>query len=169
MKYLLSLNELFEYSDVTTDANVLKSELNKGSMFDGASIDIEIKDITYHFSTQLREFGYFFYIYFSFFIKEDKYRSDAYNYVINKDMTISVLNTLPLVVDEYKKLLVENNLQHKEIKGFYYDADEPKRRNIYEYFFKKRLGDRLDEITTTTNHFILVKLKEPVLVENLYL
>ena len=60
MKYLLSLNELFEYSDVTTDANVLKSELNKGSMFDGASIDIEIKDITYHFSTQLREFGYFF-------------------------------------------------------------------------------------------------------------
>jgi hypothetical protein len=169
MKYLISINELFEYSDITTDSIVLKSELNKGSIFDGASIDIEIKGITYHFSTQLRNFGEFFYIYFSFFIKEEKYRNDAYNFVVNKDMTISVLNTLPLVVEEYKKLLVENDLQHKEIKGFYYDADEPKRKNIYDYFFKKRLGNRLDEITTSSNHFILVKLKEAVLVENLFL
>ena len=169
MKYLISINELFEYSDVATDAIVLNSTMNKASMFDGASIDIEIKGITYHFSTQLREFGRFYYMYFSFFIKEDRYRSDAYNFVVNKDMTISVLNTLPLVVEEYKKLLVENDSQHKEIGGFYYDADEPKRRNIYAYFFKKRLGDRLDEITTSTNHFILVKLKEPIMVENLYL
>ncbi len=171
MKYLFSINELFD-ADSKSDATVIDSKFNSSSMYDGATIDILIKNIPYRFSTQIREFRNGYYIYISYYIlNKEKYRTDKdknfytdYNFIINNQMTLQVLNTLPLFLKEYKNLLL-NKKFNPLITGFYYDADEEKRRNIYEYYFKKRLGNRLENITH--QNYILVNLKFPELIQDL--
>lgn len=164
---LLTINELFEYSDKILNIKHISSELTKDS---GSALTtkhkIIIKDINYIFYTMLRKFGDYYFIYFSYHIDEVN-KSNPYEFIINNNMTIQVLNALPIVIEEYKKVLIENDEQHKEIYGFYYDADEPKRRKIYDYFFRKRLGNKLFDINY--GNYIIVKLKEPVLLENLKL
>lgn len=161
---LLTINELFEYIDKTLDIKHIKSELKiiDNNLFE-ARHKLVIKNINYVFYTMLRKFGDYYFIYFSYHIDGIV----NYEVIVNNNMTIQVLNALPIVIEEYKKILIENDKQHKEIYGFYYDADEPKRRKIYDYFFRKRLGDRLYDINY--GNYIIVKLKEPVLLENLTL
>lgn len=174
MKHLFSINELFN-SDAT-DVSVISANFNPSSLSNGATINLLIKDIPYAFKTCIRNNGEGDFIYLSYHIfNHSEFVSDKsknnftdYEFIVNKSMMIPVLNALPIFLEEYKKLLLEKGMNFL-ISGFYYDADEYKRRKIYQYYFKNKLGNRLKNNEKGASHFIFVELKEPVLLENLYL
>lgn len=174
MKYLLSINELFNSN---SDATVIKSSFNEGSLYYGAVIDILIKNIPYRFKTQIKNLDGGTSIYLSYHIIDYKnFKSDnskdihsEYEFIINKNMTISVLNAIPLFIEEYKKLLLSKD-KNPLISGLYFDADEEKRRKIYFYYFKNRLGNRLKDIRKSRiGGYIMVNLIDPIILSDFYI
>ncbi len=175
MKYLININELFSVNS-TSEATVIKAEMNSGSLFYGAKINLLIKDIPYTFSTQIRKFGdkHFIYISYAIFNHQDyesdksKYNFTEYEFIVNKSMTVPVLNALPVFLEAYKKLLSKKDI-NPPIYGFYFDCSSDKRKNIYYYYFKNRLSDRLKDISKKDSLFTFVELKTPEILENFYL
>lgn len=174
MKHLLSINELFDKS--ISDINIIEASVNKDSENAIGKIDVLIKDIPYRFNFQIKRFHSGTYVFISFYVinsqkfvsDKSKYGSYDYKFIVNNSMMIDVLNSLPMALEKYKSLL-SPQYDNLEVNGFYYDADEEKRKNIYEYFFKIKLGDKLQSIGTGDSYFIMAKLKEPVQLKNLYL
>lgn len=170
MKYFKSIYELFN-TDTISDSEVFKTKFLDGSRYHGAFIDISIDNVPYRFTTHYKELKGKTFIYISFHIINQEEYIDIYSkkdfsdyeFIINKNMTTKVLNTLPLLIETYKQMLLEKGL-NPIINGFYYDVNEAKRENIYKYYFTNRLGNRLKDIYKDTFYFI--ELEEPTELKN---
>jgi len=167
-------NELF---DSSPEVSINKIERTESTNYYTHNIYITIKGYEYRFVIQLKE-GY---LYFDYYIVDwRKYNNGKinkndfshgfdvktftkYDFVINDSMFISVLNSIPIVLDAFIKEAIKDNLSDTKIKGIYYDADERRRERIYEYFFKSKLPQSTYE---KVSGYFFFTLKEPVILKD---